>query len=192
MEEEILIKKSKYSDAQIMAILKQAENGVPVSDLCREHGMSSANFYKWRSKYGGMEVLRLFGQRGGTAVKALLHDPDKAASVTALGIQPVVGAFEDHKTLTTALDGIETVVLISAANPFAEVQASNVIATAKMTGAENIVRVSAVTADPVGRTINTRTHGMILSGISKSGLNSVFWRAPRPSATTQHGQSTGT
>ncbi len=44
------MKKSKYSDAQIMAILKQAENGVPVSDLCREHGMSSASFYKWRSK----------------------------------------------------------------------------------------------------------------------------------------------
>jgi len=37
MKEEIIIKKSKYSDAQIMAIRKQAENGVPVSDLCREH-----------------------------------------------------------------------------------------------------------------------------------------------------------
>ncbi len=50
------MKKSKYSDAQIMAILKQAENGMPVSDLCREHGMSSASFYKWRSKYGGMDA----------------------------------------------------------------------------------------------------------------------------------------
>ena len=40
IEEEILMKKSKYSDAQIMAILKQAESGVPVADLCREHGMS--------------------------------------------------------------------------------------------------------------------------------------------------------
>ncbi len=50
------MKKSKYSDGQIMAILKQAENGVPVADLCREHGMSSASFYKWRSKYGGMDA----------------------------------------------------------------------------------------------------------------------------------------
>jgi len=50
------MKKSKYSDAQIMAILKQAENGVPVADLCREHGMSSASFYKWRSKFGGMDA----------------------------------------------------------------------------------------------------------------------------------------
>ena len=50
------MKKSKYSDAQIMRILKQAESGVPVADLCREHGMSSASFYKWRSKYGGMDA----------------------------------------------------------------------------------------------------------------------------------------
>jgi putative transposase len=39
-----------------MAILKQAEAGSPVSELCREHGMSSATFYKWRSKYGGMDA----------------------------------------------------------------------------------------------------------------------------------------
>lgn len=50
------MKKSKYSDNQIMTILKQAEAGTPVSELCREHGMSSATFYKWRSKYGGMDA----------------------------------------------------------------------------------------------------------------------------------------
>jgi putative transposase len=50
------MKKSRFSDSQIMAILKQAENGVPVAQLCREHGMSSATFYKWRSKYGGMDA----------------------------------------------------------------------------------------------------------------------------------------
>jgi len=50
------VKKSRYSDSQILAILKQAENGVPVSELCREHGMSSAAFYQWRSKYGGMDA----------------------------------------------------------------------------------------------------------------------------------------
>lgn len=50
------MKKSKYSDSQIMAIIKQAEAGTPVSELCREHGMSSASFYKWRSKYGGMDA----------------------------------------------------------------------------------------------------------------------------------------
>ena len=50
------MKKSKYSDAPIMSILTQAENGAPVADLCREHGMSSASFYKWRAKYGGMDA----------------------------------------------------------------------------------------------------------------------------------------
>lgn len=50
------MKKKKYSDAQIMVILKQAEGGVPVSELCREHGMSSASFYKWRAKFGGMDA----------------------------------------------------------------------------------------------------------------------------------------
>ena len=50
------MKTSRYTDSQILAILKQAENGIPVPELCREHGMSSASFYKWRSKYGGMDA----------------------------------------------------------------------------------------------------------------------------------------
>ena len=50
------MKTARFSDAQIMGILRQAEIGVPVSKLCREHGMSSASFYKWRSKYGGMDA----------------------------------------------------------------------------------------------------------------------------------------
>jgi putative transposase len=50
------MKKSRYSDSQILNILKQAESGVPVTELCREHGMSSATFYKWRAKYGGMDA----------------------------------------------------------------------------------------------------------------------------------------
>ena len=47
---------SRYTEAQIIAILRQAEGGVPVSELCREHGMSDASFYKWRAKYGGMDA----------------------------------------------------------------------------------------------------------------------------------------
>ena len=50
------MRKSRYSDSQIMTILKQAEAGTPAPELCREHGMSSATFYKWRSKYGGMDA----------------------------------------------------------------------------------------------------------------------------------------
>ena len=50
------MKISRYSDSQIMVILKQAESGTAVPERCREHGMSSATFYKWRAKYGGMDA----------------------------------------------------------------------------------------------------------------------------------------
>ena len=50
------MRKSRYSDSQILSILKQSEAGTSVPELCREHGMSSATFYKWRSKYGGMDA----------------------------------------------------------------------------------------------------------------------------------------
>jgi len=50
------MKKSRYTDSQIINILRQAEAGTPVPELCREHGMSSASFYKWRAKYGGMDA----------------------------------------------------------------------------------------------------------------------------------------
>jgi len=50
------MKQSRFSESQILAILRQAEGGVPVGQLCREHGMSSASFYKWRAKYGGMDA----------------------------------------------------------------------------------------------------------------------------------------
>ncbi len=50
------MKKSRFSNNQILSILKQAEQGVPIPELCREHGMSNATFYNWRSKYGGMDA----------------------------------------------------------------------------------------------------------------------------------------
>jgi len=50
------MKMTRYSEPKILAILRQAEGGVPVSELCREHGMSNASFYKWRSKYSGMDA----------------------------------------------------------------------------------------------------------------------------------------
>ena len=50
------MKKSRYTDSQILSILKQNESGTSVAELCREHGMSDATFYKWRSKYGGMDT----------------------------------------------------------------------------------------------------------------------------------------
>ena len=57
------MKQKRFSESEIFKILKQAENGVPVTELCREHGMSSASFYKWRSKYGGMDASKMSEMR---------------------------------------------------------------------------------------------------------------------------------
>lgn len=50
------MKKSRYTEEQIIGFLKQAESGMPVAELCRKEGFNDAAFYKWRAKYGGMEV----------------------------------------------------------------------------------------------------------------------------------------
>lgn len=50
------MKTTRFTESQIIAILKQAEAGSPVPALCREHGMSSASFYKWRAKFSGMDA----------------------------------------------------------------------------------------------------------------------------------------
>ena len=50
------MKKSKFSESQIVNILKEAEAGVSVEDLSRQHGFSKASFYKWKAKYGGMSI----------------------------------------------------------------------------------------------------------------------------------------
>ena len=50
------MKKTRFTDNQIVNILKQAEQGVPIADLCREHNVGQSTFYNWRSKYGGMDA----------------------------------------------------------------------------------------------------------------------------------------
>ena len=51
------MKRSRFSEEQIIGILKEHESGVAVADLCRKHGVSDATIYKWKAKFGGMEVL---------------------------------------------------------------------------------------------------------------------------------------
>lgn len=80
MNEEILVKTSRLSEPQILAILRQAEGGVPVPELCREQGMGTASFYKWRAKYGGMYASMI------SQLKAL-EDENRRSKKMALDLQ---------------------------------------------------------------------------------------------------------
>ena len=53
------MKKSRFSESQIVSILKESEGGIPIADILRTHGISQGTFYKWRSKYNGLEASEL-------------------------------------------------------------------------------------------------------------------------------------
>jgi putative transposase len=57
--QEVQMKKTRFTETQIISILKEADAGVPVKDICRQHGISDATYYNWKSKYGGMEASDL-------------------------------------------------------------------------------------------------------------------------------------
>src|SRR5712671_5715851 len=75
------MKRSRFSEEQIIGLLKEHEAGVSVADLCRKHGVSDASIYKWKAKFGGMEVseakrLKTLADDGGLRLrmKAIAHD----------------------------------------------------------------------------------------------------------------------
>ena len=58
------MRKSRFTEAQIMGILRQVEGGLALAEVLREHAISSATFYKWRSKYGGMDASMISQMKG--------------------------------------------------------------------------------------------------------------------------------
>ena len=87
------MRKSKYTEEQIIGFLKQVEAGLPVKDVCRKGGFSEATFYKWRSKFGGMEVpdakrLRELGAENAKLKKLLAEAHlDMHALKSVLGVK---------------------------------------------------------------------------------------------------------
>jgi putative transposase len=87
------MKKSRFSEEQIIGFIKEAEAGMPVVQLCRKHGFSDASFYKWRTKFGGMDISearRLRELEGENAkLKKLLAEAhlDMEALKTAFGVK---------------------------------------------------------------------------------------------------------
>jgi putative transposase len=80
------MKKSKFSESQIVAILKEGEAGVPVAQILRKHGISHATFYKWKSRYGGASVTELKRLRELEAENAKLKRmyADQALEIAAI------------------------------------------------------------------------------------------------------------
>jgi putative transposase len=82
------MKRSRFTEEQIIGILEEHEAGVPVADLCRKHGVSDASIYTWKAKFGGMDVSRLKTlEDENTRLKRLLADAmlDNAALKDLLG-----------------------------------------------------------------------------------------------------------
>ena len=86
------MKKSRFSEEQIIGILKEQEAGLPVAELCRKHGMSDASFYTWKAKYGGLDVSEaMLAMLARFAVFCRFADDDE--DVSPLPVFPVLRPF---------------------------------------------------------------------------------------------------
>ena len=83
------MKRSRFTEEQIIGILREQETGVPVADLCRKHGLSSPTFYKWKAKFGGMDVSGRARDACGIVVAGRRGDRVRVlADWTAKGLSP--------------------------------------------------------------------------------------------------------
>jgi transposase-like protein len=71
------MKRTRFTETQIVAVLKEVDSGVPVKDVCRKHGISDQTYYNWRSKYGGMEPSDTL-EKLGRLIKAKIREKRKS------------------------------------------------------------------------------------------------------------------
>jgi uncharacterized protein YbjT (DUF2867 family) len=128
-------------------------------------------------RIGGQLVPRLAGYND-LAVRALVRSAKKAAPLISSGAELALGRLEDAQSLRVAMDGIDTVVLITPATPDAAEQASSVLTAAKAAGVRKIVRISVFKAAVDGPTAITRLHGRTDTEIQESGLTYTILRPP--------------
>ena len=84
------MRKSRFTESQILAALKQAESGLPVNDVCRQIGVSPATFYKWRAKYGGLDASELSRMRELEEENAKLKQMYAELSLRARAMEVVI------------------------------------------------------------------------------------------------------
>lgn len=84
------MRKSKFTESQILTVLKQAESGLPVNDVCRQIGVSPATFYKWRAKYGGLDASELSRMRDLEDENAKLKQMYAELSLRARAMEVVI------------------------------------------------------------------------------------------------------
>jgi putative transposase len=84
------MKRKRFSEEQIIAILREHEAGVPTADLCRKHGMSNASFYTWKAKFGGIDVSDAQRLRGLEAENAKLKRLLAEAMIDNAGLKDLL------------------------------------------------------------------------------------------------------
>jgi len=123
----------------------------------------------------GSELVRLLAERG-TPARALIHSPDRAASIQRLGLEVALGDFEQPDTLDAAMAGCDHVFLLSPPHPRQPEQEQHVIDAAKRAGVGHVVKQSVPGADPDAGVVFGRWHAQIEQSLAQSGLAHTLLR----------------
>ena len=94
------MRRSSFTEEQIIGILKEHEAGIPVSDLCRKHGVSDASIYKWKARFGGMDVSEAKRLK---AIEDVAINPERVYAVNAKLKRMLADAMLDNAALKDLL-----------------------------------------------------------------------------------------